>query len=207
DVKENSSLLNKALVKLGLKKLAKEIKVKLLDNESGKMTPYFDGQGDLILFMWEYASKVGGKDINYIEIWDTTTCYYYDDSEGGKMTFKQSLLHGFDRIPIVYVNQEAPEWFDVKEMIDRFETSFSKLGNSNDYAAYPILKTYGEIYSLPGKDENGKVLNFPMKVDENGKEHHGDAEFLVADNATESTKLELESLEKLIHYISQTPNI
>src|SRR5690606_8455434 len=74
DVKENSSLLNKALVKLGLKKLAKEIKVKLLDNESGKMTPYFDGQGDLILFMWEYASKVGGKDINYIEIWDTTTC-------------------------------------------------------------------------------------------------------------------------------------
>lgn len=203
---KSTSFLGKALVKAGLKKGVKEIKAKVLDNDKGRMTPYFNDQGNMILFMWEYQAKLDGKNINFIQVWDEKNCYYFDDSKE-KMDLVKTLPHGFDRIPIVYVNQEYPEWFDVQEMIDRYETSLSKLGNSNDYAAYPILKTYGKVINLPGRDENGKVINFPIEVDDEGNEHHGDAEFLVADNATDSTKLELESLEKLIHYISHTPNI
>lgn len=206
DLKEGS-ILNKILVKIGLKSQAKEIKSKVLDNTKGTMTPYFDATGDMTLFMWEYITKNSeGKEINNVQIWDEKSSYYLND-ENGKMIIADSKPHGFDRIPIVYVSQEEPEWFDVKELIDRIETSLSKLGSSNDYSAYPLLKIFGEVDSFPEKDESGKVLVFPIQKDENDKLIQGDAEFLTANNATESSELELDKLESFIYSISSTPNL
>lgn len=101
-----------------------------------------------------------------------------------------------------------PEWEDVKTIIDRFEVALSKLGGSNDYAGYPLLKLYGELVSMPDRNDDGKTLRFPMKeVDDSGKTIHGDAEFLTANNAAETVKLELEKLYSLIHAMSSTPDI
>lgn len=207
DLKENS-ILNKILVKIGLKSQAKEIKVKLLDNTTGVMTPYFDATGNMTLFMWQYQSKnTEGKIINNTQIWDEKNYHYLND-ESGNMEYADSVkIHGFDRIPVVYVSQDEPEWFDVKELIDRIETSISKLGSSNDYTAYPLLKLFGEVQSFPDKDESGKVLMFPIQKDENDKLIQGNAEFLTADNATESAQLELDKLESFIYSISSTPNL
>lgn len=203
------SILNKILIKIGLGVQKKEIKSKVLNNKDGIMTPYFDSKGDMTLFMWEYKAKdsVIGKELNHVEIWDFQKYHYLNDASGKMAYASNPLPHGFDRIPIVYVNQDEPEWFDVKEMIDRIEVSISKLGASNDYSAYPLLQIFGEINSLPNKDDDGKVLRFPIKVDENGKEHHGKAEFLTAANAVESSKLELESLKAFIYSISHTPDL
>lgn len=203
------SILNKILVKIGLKSQAKEIKSKLLNNKDGIMTPYFDSKGDMVLFMWEYKAKdAAGKELNHVEIWDAEKYHYLNDSSG-KMAYSiDPIPHGFDRIPIVYTSQEEPEWFDVKEMIDRIEVSFSKLGASNDYSAYPLLQIFGEVNSFPDKEESGKVLNFPIKIDkESGKPIHGKAEFLTASNAVESAKLELEMLKGFIYSISHTPDL
>ena len=52
-----------------MKTQAKEIKAKVLDNIKGTMTPYFDENGDMKLFMWEYISKDGDKDVNNVQIW------------------------------------------------------------------------------------------------------------------------------------------
>lgn len=208
DLKE-TSILNKILVKIGLKAQAKEIKVKLLDNTAGTMTPYFNASGNMLGFMWEYQNKnAEGKVQNNVEIWDDKNFHYLNDS-GGKIAYVDSAkAHGFDRIPIVYVDQEEPEWFVVKEIIDRLETSLSKLGASNDYTAYPLLQIFGELESFPEKDESGKVLVFPIKIDdESGKPVHGKAEFLTAESAVDSNKLEIETLESLIYSISQTPNL
>ena len=203
------SVLGKILVKLGFKSQAKEIKSKVLDNTKGIMTPYFDGSGNMIIFMWEYKAKdfVSGKELNHVEIWDSEKYHYLNDANG-KMSYTDKVLpHGFDRIPIVYVSQEEPEWFDVKEMIDRIEVSLSKLGASNDYSAYPLLQIFGEVESFPDKDESGKVLQFPMKKDDEGKYVNGKAEFLTASNAVESAKLELETLKGFIYSISHTPDL
>lgn len=208
DLKENS-ILNKILVKANLKKQAKEVKVKLLDNTKGVMTPYFDSQGNMLLFMWEYTTiNLEDKSVKNIEIWDQTKRYYFTDETGKFSAAELPKPHGFDRIPIVYTSQEQPEWFDVYELIDRYETSLSKLGGSNDYTAYPLLAIYGEINDFPDKDESGKVLNFPIKVDpETGKPIHGEAKFVTAENGVESSKLEIETLESLIYSISSTPNL
>ena len=202
------SRFGKVLKFFGFGEQKKEIKAKILDNTSGKMTPYFDGSGNMIAFMWEYLTKEGDKSVNNVQIWDAKNVHNLDDSSGSmKYADKGMLLHGFDRIPIVYASQDEPEWFDVKELIDRMETSLSKLGGSNDYSAYPLLMLFGEVTNLPDKDDDGKVLLFPMKKDDEGKYVNGRAEFLTASNATESIKLELENLKGFIYSISQTPDL
>ncbi|WP_324069832.1 MAG: phage portal protein [Flavobacterium sp.] len=202
------SILNKILVKIGLKAQAKEIKSKLLNNKDGIMTPYFDSKGDMVLFMWEYKAKdAAGKELNHVEVWDAEKYHYLNDASGKIAYSINPIPHGFDRIPIVYTSQEEPEWFDVKEMIDRIEVSLSKLGASNDYSAYPLLQIFGEVESFPDKDDSGKVLQFPMKKDDEGKYVNGKAEFLTASNAVESAKLELEMLKGFIYSISHTPDL
>lgn len=202
------SILNKILVKIGLKSQAKEIKSKILNNKDGIMTPYFDSSGNMIAFMWQYKAKGNSdKELNHVEIWDAEKYHYLND-ESGKTAYETNpILHGFDRIPIVYISQEEPEWFDVKEMIDRIEVSLSKLGASNDYSAYPLLQIFGEVNSFPDKDESGKVLQFPMTKDDEGKYVNGKAEFLSAPNAVESAKVELEMLKGFIYSISHTPDL
>jgi SPP1 family phage portal protein len=204
---EQTSLLNKILSKLKLKNQAKEIKAKHLINSKGIMTPVFDEQDSMILFMWEFKTiDIDGNAVNNVQVWDKVNRYDYSDASGS-MIATDTKPHGFDRIPIVYVAQDEPEWFDVKEMIDRIETTLSKLGGSNDYTAYPLLKVFGEIKALPEKEDNGKVLQFPIKVNEEGKEIKGDAEFLESQGAAESMALELEKLEAFIYSISDTPNL
>jgi len=205
DIKQDG-LFNKILATLGLK-AAKEIKTKVLDNTKGTMTPYFDDNGDMVLFMWEYQTQsLDNKTINNVQIWDAKTSYIINDADG-TMKGISNIGHGFDRIPIVYVNQDEPEWYDVKELIDRFEVAISKGGGANDRTAHPILATYGEILSLPDKDDDGKVINLAMKKDEDGKYVHGDAKFIESSGGNESHKNELELIWKLIFSISQTPDL
>jgi SPP1 family phage portal protein len=205
---DSTSRFNKVLNFFKLGEQKKEIKAKVLDNTSGKMTPYFDGNGNMILFMWEYATQEGEKTVNNVQIWDAKNFHNLNDSSGNIAYSESSILpHGFDRIPIVYTSQEEPEWFDVKELIDRMETSLSKLGGSNDYSAYPLLMLFGKVDGMPDKDDDGKVLQFPMEKDDDGKYVNGKAEFLTASNATESIKLELENLKGFIYSISQTPDL
>ena len=205
DIKQDG-LFNKALALLGLKAV-KQIKTKILKNADGIMTPYFDSNSNMVAFMWKYkTTNSEGKEYNKYEIWDDSYSHNISD-ESGSLTYIEGTTHGFDRIPIVYVSQEEPEWFDVKELIDRYETSLSKLGNSNDYTAYPILLIYGEIESLPDKDDNGKIINLPMRKDEDGKWVKGGAEFLVSSNSAESAKLEFDAVKGLIYTISHTPDL
>jgi SPP1 family phage portal protein len=203
-----TSRFSKVIKFFGFGDQKKEIKAKVLDNTAGKMTPYFDGNGDMIAFMWEFSADVDAKTINNVQIWDAKNFHNLNDTSGSMSYFEGGILpHGFDRIPIVYTEQEEPEWFDVKELIDRMETSLSKLGGSNDYSAYPLLMLFGEVTNMPDKDDDGKVLVFPMKKDDEGKYVNGKAEFLTASNATESIKLELENLKGFIYSISQTPDL
>lgn len=185
----------------------KEIRSTIYDSSKGTMYPYIDPTGDMIAFGWDFVSKdEEGKDINNTWIWDTDKVYKIDDV--GDISIKSTEPHGFDRIPIVYVSQKHPEWYIVEGLIDRYEVALSKLGASNDYSGYPILKTFGDVVVLPGRNEDGKTLNFPMTYDEDAQKFvNGDAEFLTNANAVDSVKYEMEKAEELIYSISQTPNI
>lgn len=203
----DTSLLNKVLVFLKMKTQAKEIKVKVLDNTKGIMTPYFDGTDDMVAFMWEYKNSINGKEVNNIQIWDTEKYYYLNNSTGSLAYVSNPLPHGFDRIPIVYDQQSLPQWYTTKSPIDRHEVALSKLGDANDYSGHPILVTEGEVKNMPLKEESGKHFNIPIKLDDEGRAIKGDVRFLEATTAPESNKLELDKLEDAIAYGSGVPNL
>lgn len=186
----------------------KQIKARILENKNGKMTPYFDEFGDMKFFIWEFKTKdLDEKEVRHAWIYDDTKVYKCKSADG-KMELNTEDDHGFGKIPIVYLHQDEPEWFDVQKMIDRLEVSLSKLGASNDYSGHPILLLYGEVKGASDKDEDGKVLRMNMEEDDTtGKVKHGEAKFLTREGAADSVKLELERLEKYIYAMSSTPDI
>lgn len=185
-----------------------QIKVKLLTNENGRMTPFFDEFDDMKFFVWEFKTKeAGDKETRHAWIYDAEKVYKCKSSDG-KMQIDTEDEHGFGKIPIVYLSQPKPEWYRVEKIIDRLEVSLSKLGASNDYSGHPILLLYGEAVGAPDKDADGKALRFDVTMDEEtGKPVHGDAKFLTRDDAGDSVKLELERLEKYIYSMTSTPDI
>lgn len=199
-----TSLLNKVLSFFKLKPQAKEIKAQVLDNTKGTMTPYFDATGDMIYFMWEYKAKEGDKEVSNVQIWDKEKMIHFKD-----LAISANLPHGFDRIPIVYDNQDEPLWYTVKSPIDRHEVALSKLGDANDYSGHPILVTEGLVENMPLKSESGKHFNIPIKLggDDGKTIIKGGVSFLEAKTAPESNKLELDKLEDAITYGSGIPNL
>lgn len=187
----------------------KRIKSNIKTNKDGRMYPIFDAFGNMNQFVWRFTTKVHGNEVDNIWIYTEKEKIVITNESVGAYSVVETKPHGFDRIPVVYLTQETPEWEDVKSIIDRFEVALSKLGGSNDYAGYPLLKLYGEVLSMPDRNDDGKTLRFPMKEvdDTSGKTIHGDAEFLTANNAAESVELELEKLYSLIHAMSSTPDI
>jgi len=191
------------------KTAAKDIRSNVLTLKEGLMFPYFDATNDMKAFTWQFVTKNSeGKDINNTWIFDELNVYKISNASG-TVTLDSTDPHGFDRIPIVYMQQQYPEWFDVELLIDRYEVALSKLGVSNDYSGHPILLTYGDLNILPEMNDDGKTINFPIKFkDEDvNKPYNGDAKFLTNDNAPEAVKLEMETIRELIFSMTQTPDI
>ena len=182
-----------------------QIKCRILDYKSGNFFPVFDQYRDMKLFVFEFNTNY--DESIHVWVYDEKHIHKYE-RKGSVWTYAREA-HGFSKIPVVYLSQDEPEYYGVKEIIDRLETSCSKLGNSNDYSGHPILFTVGEIKGMPDKDEEGKMINAPIKKASgpNGKPQHGDAKFLTHDNAPDSVKLEMETLENWAYSLSSTPNI
>ena len=182
-----------------------EIKSRLYTQDNGKYTPQYDVYGDLVAFYWEFT--IG--EVEHIWIFTDTEIHKYQDQK-----YISSDTHDFGVIPVVFVDQKEPEWWPVKELIDRIEMIISKLAGSNNYFAFPILKLKGgtttndegKEESLIDVDEDGKALLLGI-AKHNDMLIEADAEFLQRDPAVDSIKLELEILKENIHRMTQTPDL
>lgn len=203
DIKPGS-FIQKVLSLIGFGTQKKEIKISILESKNGSMSPYFDSFGGLLAFTWDFLTKDSqGKEVK--NTWVYTEIDVYKIINDG---IPAKEPHGFAKIPIVYTSQPKPEPYKAQPLIDRQEISLSKLCGSNDRTAHPILMTYGDLNSLPDSNDDGKVINFPMEWDEQAQKFvHGDAKFLTNDNAPQSAKLEMETIENLISYVTSTPII
>jgi len=111
----------------------------------------------------------------------------------------------FGLIPVVYAERPEPEWDEVAPVMDAREMRLSRTSDTNDYFGEPILKTFGET-DLPSKKTSGKELSFPIKVSDEGKEYHGDAEFMSWNQSIDSVKTELEETKSEMEGGSATPD-
>ncbi len=168
--------------------------------------PYFNTDGDMIAFSREFDIKQTdtadeGKTttIHYFETYTADALYRWKIEQG-----KWEIDEGYPKknpigkIPVVYVCQPTPEWVLVQGLIDRLETLMSNFADTNDYHASPKIFTTGDIHGWAQKGESGAVIEGADGAT---------AQYLSWAQAPESVKLEIETLLRMIHTITQTPDI
>jgi len=182
------------------------LRAKLLTVDSGEFYPHFDDYGDMDAFIWKFSAKGSdGKEREHIKIYTSNLTISATKEDGDWIPKTAPNL--FKKIPVVYGEQDNPEWEDVATLMDEFETRISRLADTNDYFAEPLVMMFGDAEGAPSKEEVGKMLKFEMVEDDDGKITHGDAKYLTWDQTPESIKLELETLRNGIFSMSSTPDL
>lgn len=191
-----------------------KLRSKLLNNDEGEFFPHFDDFGDMDAFLWKYKAKdVEGKDVECVNIYTADEIMYMQKGGAGWEAKKIGqdgsgvVKNQFGKIPVVYAEQNEPEWEEIVTLMDNFEMRISRLSDTNSYFAEPLLKLFGKSVKLPGKENTGKAVEFPMEKTSDGKISHGDAAYLTWDQTPESIKLELETMWSGIFSMSSTPDL
>ncbi|TDQ12173.1 phage portal protein [Pedobacter metabolipauper] len=103
------------------------------------------------------------------------------------------------KIRYSYYEQDETEWDIVQAIIERQEMLVSKRSDNNDYTADSILVLTGDVESLPGKEETGKVV----KLSGEG----ADAKYLSPSMAMDMVKDERTTWDNYILYFTDTPDL
>lgn len=162
--------------------------------------PYFDTNGDMIAFSREYQTRTADNErLRHFDTFTAKTLYKWTVKEGEwVMDEGYPKANPIGKIPVVYCCQPKVEWADVQSLIDRLETLLSNFADTNDYHASPKIFTTGTIYGWAEKGESGAVIE---------GEDGATAQYLSWAQAPESVKLEIETLLRMIHTITQTPDV
>ena len=163
--------------------------------------PFFNTDGDLIAFSREFDVEQNDDKptMHYFETFTAKATYRWTIEDG-----EWVLAEGYPKpnpigkIPIVYVCQPHREWDNVQGLIDRLETLLSNFADTNDYHASPKIFVTGDIHGWSKKGESGAVIE--------GSDG-ATAQYLSWAQAPESVKLEIETLLRMIHTITQTPDV
>lgn len=168
-----------------------EIKMRVLSPEKGDLLlPIFDEFGDMKYFLRSYT--VGEE--NLTDVFTKTHKYTFDSSQ----RLIEESTHIWNKIPIIYYSQKEPEWADVQELIERYETLLSNFGDNVDYTGNPITVVKGQIQGYAAKEDSGKVLQL---------EQDADIKYLTADGVPEAVALEMKTLKEDMYRYSHTPDM
>jgi len=184
------------------------LKARVLSNDNGKVFPVIDAYGDMVAFGWEYTAREGEKDVKYLYVW-TKDKVILSKGDGSKWEPVEGYPqeNPFGKIPVVYLSQDKPEWWEVVQLIDRFEMRFSKWADTNDYFGAPMYKAKGGVKSFPKKDDTGKIIKLDVIETDKGNIIEADLDVLSWDHAPESTKMELDTNKGLIYGMTDTPDL
>lgn len=167
-------------------------------------------KGDEIYTLFDEYGSLKALGRGYETISEQITTYHFDiyradfnytctRSTGNSWTVvpKKNEL---GKIAAVIYSQNAPEWDDVQELIERREWLTSKRADTNDYSADPVLVlTADHLPTLPEKQEAGKVVHL--------KGAGAKAEYLFPQMSVDMVAKEVEDLKELIHYLTDTPDL
>lgn len=188
-----------------------KLSMKILSPDKGDtLLPIFDNYGDMIAFARIYKLKNHlSKEIEYFELYTAEEIFYCKrDSDTGNWLYRNTEKEYFDqitpipnifgKIPIIYYSQPTTEWADVEPLIQRLEIIASNLADTNDYSGSPLLVATGPIKSMPKKGDQGKIVEV---------EGGADLRYLQPTNASESIRMEIDNLFRLIFYLTHTPEL
>lgn len=162
-----------------------------------KLYPFFDDSDNLIAFSREYKKRdINGVDyVCFMTITDTMVYNWEFSTEQKEIP---PFKHGFDKLPIIYAYRQESYCEKIKSLRVRLEKLLSNYGDCIDYHFFPILKLFGDVTSLSGDFKNRTV-----QLTGEG----ADAQYLTWQQASDTVKLELDSLIEKIYSMTNTPRI
>ncbi len=188
-----------------------KIKMKIFATSNGnELFPHFDKEGDMDAFTRKYKKTImhndKPKEVESVTIW-LPEKEINANNIAGTWIFENEEKNIYGKIPVIYYQQEIPDWFDVQSLINRIEVLISGHADTNDYFSSPLIKLKGKVDVMPDKNDRGKMLLIGGDKKSDGTIVWGDAEYLTWDKSPDSLKLELENLRMLIYSLTQTPDI
>lgn len=178
------------------------IKSRLLKSENGTYYPVFDEYGDMVAFCWRFNVASGSEKRERIRVFTADKIVTYEKDKTWREVSNET--NHFGKIPVVYLSQTNPEWWDVKELIDRFEMNLSKFADTNDYFSSPMYKAKGAVKALPKKDDTGKIIKLDIIETDSGRIIEADLDVISWDRAPEALELEFKLEKELIYGMTDT---
>ncbi|PKP11967.1 MAG: phage portal protein [Bacteroidetes bacterium HGW-Bacteroidetes-4] len=175
-------------------------KMRIIAQSKGDtLFPLLDNTGDLIAFSREYTLDNNGKKEIYFETYTKNIIMKWVTIDGNTVPVeKYPSANPLGKIPVIFYQQEYPEWYDVQSEIDRLETLLSNFGDTNDYFGSPMMVAKGKVLGFASKGERGKAFQL---------EEGGSLDMLSWDSAPEAVALEIKTLKNEILSNTQTPDI
>ena len=162
-----------------------------------KLYPFFDDSNNLVAFSREYEKKYL-EDIE-VTCFMTITAdfvYQWELTDGWKLV--SSFKHGFKKLPILYCYRPESYCEKIKTLRVRLEKLMSSYADCIDYHFFPILMLFGDVQNFSGEFKNRVVELIGNEAN---------AQYLTWDQASDTVKLELDSLIEKIYSMTNTPRI
>lgn len=115
--------------------------------------------------------------------------------ENANATEHEIIKTVYNKLPIVYWEQNEGECNSTNELSKELETGFNDFLSGLGYTADPILFAKGKTMDLPAKGTQGKFIETD--------DPDGDLKFVTPDNATEARNLEFKMLQKYIFSLNR----
>lgn len=164
-----------------------------------ELYPFFDESNDLVAFSRAYKKKnIEGHEIHCFTTVTSNKVFNWEIEQGEKEWKESSFAHGFDKMPVIYCYRPEAYCDKIKTIRVRLEKLLSNYADCIDYHFFPILKLFGDVTNLSGNFKNRVVQLTGEKAD---------AQYLTWNQASETVKLELDSLTEKAYAMTNTPRI
>lgn len=171
----------------------------ILSPEDGDVIiPLRDQYKDMIGAARTYKVKVGGKDIDKMDLFLNEKYITFIKGETGwAVETTTSIPYG--KANFIYDEQKRIEWADVAPKIERYEEIDSDTADENQQSAFPILAATGEIVAAAGGGSNTRKT---MQM-----ESGGDLKYVESKGGQESASNERKNLRADIFTETATPDL
>lgn len=164
-----------------------------------KLYPFYDDKGDLVAVSREYERKNidDTSELVFMTITDKKVYTWKMSSEDSQWQ-ENVVLHGFKKLPVIYCYRPEAYCNKIKTIRVRLEKLLSNYADCIDYHFFPILKLFGNVDGVSGDFKN-RVVQLTGEG--------ADAQYLTWNQASETVKLELDSLVEKAYSMTNTPRV
>lgn len=170
-----------------------------------KVWAHFNSDRDLDAITREYDDEIleKGEKVKQkvIQIYTAESLTVIKDVSG-TLIREKPVKNPYEMIQAVYIEQEYPEWYYVKELVSINERSESQQTDVNKRIGNPGIMLKGKVDRMPSYDSDVKVFKSEGKDDGTGKMNYGEVSLIESKGAPEGIENQLKRTDSEIYKFS-----